>query len=345
MEDISLRYELLPLQRFFLSYALFSTVLPLYNSIFIDIPIKKYLGVTLTDRVDLVMWTRNGAETLPLVLKRISEVTPADSVGKRIIVDDHSTDDTRKIAGAFGWSVVFNEGSGISDGANTALNHVTAEYFISFEQDLLLARDWWEKIPSYLENPLVAAASGMRFANKPRGVRKLQQYVAKKYRGEAELASWLRTRQMAAFTLGKTLDNTIYKTKIIKKLGGFPKMRVNAGVDTALAYKVGQAGYRWVVDYNVQSLHMRKGLRQELNHQYWYGTQLYEIWRRIETETNKRPPVTKFGVMYRFFTSPFTGLFVAFKTKEPTITYIHPLIRFYYMKGLLQASRLKTKSK
>ena len=221
----------------------------------------------------------------------------------------------------------------------------SSEFFISFEQDLLLARDWWDKIPPLLDNSKVAAASGMRFADKPRGVRKLQQYVAKKYRGEASLASWLRSRHMAAFTLGKTLDNTIYRTKIIKALGGFPRMRVNAGVETILAYKIDQAGYHWIVDYNVQSLHLRKGLKQELNHQCWYGTQLYEIWRKIGTETNKRPPVTKFGVIYRFFTSPFTGLFVAFKTKEPTVTYIHPLIRFYYMKGLLQASRLETKSR
>jgi len=288
-------------------------------------------------KVDLVMWTKNGSNTLPSVLKRINEVVPSEFVGQKLIVDDKSVDNTQEVAKVFGWTVVFNEGTGISDGANTALKHVKSDYFISFEQDLLLSRDWWSKIPCYLENPQVAAASGMRFADMPGGVRKLQQYVAKKYRGEASLASWLRTRQMAAFTLGKTLDNTIYKTKIIKALGGFPKMRVNAGVDTILAYKVEQAGYHWVVDYNVQSIHIRKGLKQELNHQYWYGTQLNEIWRRIETETNKSPPVTRFGIIYRFFTSPFTGLFVAFKTNEPSITYIHPLIRFYYMKGLLRS--------
>ncbi|MCJ7631755.1 hypothetical protein MUP77_05075, partial [Candidatus Bathyarchaeota archaeon] len=155
--------------------------------------------------------------------------------------------------------------------------------------------------------------------------------------------SWLRARQMAAFTLGKTLDNTIYKTKVVKAVGGFPKMQVNAGVETVLAYKIGQAGYHWVVDYAVQSVHLRQGLKQELQNQYWYATQLYEIWKRIQTETNRPPPITKNGIIFRFCVSPFTGLFVAFKTKEPTITYIHPLIRFYYMKGLLEASKFKTK--
>lgn len=295
--------------------------------------------MTLIRKIDLVMWTMNGAGTLPLVLKRINKVVPDKFVNKRLIVDDQSTDNTREIARSFGWSVVFNEGKGISDGANTALKHVDSEYFISFEQDLFLAYDWWNKIPPYLDNPKIAAASGMRFADKPTGVRKLQQYVAKKYRGEAELVSWLRARRMAAFTLGKTLDNTIYKTRIIKDLGGFPKMQVNAGVDTILAYTIRQAGYHWIVDYNVQSTHLRHGLRQELQHQHWYATQLHEIWRRTKIETNQPPPVTKYTVISRFLMSPFTGLFMALKTKEPTVTYVHPLIRLYYLKGFLESEK------
>jgi len=298
----------------------------------------------MVDKTDLVMWSKNGSKTLSSVLKRIAEVIPEEFTGNRIIVDDNSSDNTRKIAKSFGWQVLFNEGTGISDGANTALKHVKSKYFISFEQDLLLAREWWEKIPTLLENADVAAASGMRFADKPQGVKKLQQYVAKKYRGESSLSPWLKSRQMAAFTLGKTLDNTIYKTEIVKTLGGFPKMPVNAGIDTVLAYKFEQLGYHWIVDYNVQSVHLRKGLKQELAHLYWYGTQLPAIWNKIETETNQPPPITRFSIVYRFFTSPFTGLFVALKTKEPTITYIHPLIRFYYMKGLLEALKLEAKS-
>jgi len=290
-------------------------------------------------KVDLVMWTKNGAQTISAVLQQINEVIPREFVDKKIVVDDGSSDGTQSIASSFGWSVIPNKGQGISDGANTALEKVTSDFFISFEQDLLLAPDWWQKIPLLLENPNVAVASGMRFADKPLGVKKMQEYVGKKYRGEANLASWLKSRDMSAFTLGKTLDNTIYKTKIIRALGGFPKLRVNAGVDTTLAYKIDSAGYQWIVDYTVRSVHLRKGLKQELDHQFWYGAQLYEIWRKIGEETNLPPPVTRLGVIRRFCMSPFTGLFLAVQTKEPSVLYIHPLIRFYYMKGLLQSSK------
>lgn len=286
--------------------------------------------------VDLVMWAKNGSKFLPRVLKRIDEVVPSKFVNQKILVDDDSVDSTVEIAKDFNWKVYENPLTGISAGANEALEHVESPFFISFEQDLLLAKNWWSQIPHYLENSKVAVASGMRFADKPVGLRKMQQYVAKKYRGEVELASWLRSRQMAAFTLGKTLDNTIYKTKIIKALGGFPKMSSNAGVDAILAYSVEKAGVQWVVDYNVQSTHLRQGLKQELQHQQFYASTLHDIWQKIRDEMKPPPPVTKSGVFFRLAISPATGLLMAFKMCEPTIIYIHPLIRLFYAKGLVE---------
>lgn len=297
-------------------------------------------GKVTSTKVDLVMWTFNGARTLSAVLKRVNEVIPENYVNKRIVSDDHSDDATREIARSNGWTVVFNEGQGISDNANTALKQVETEFFVSFEQDLLLARDWWVKVPQALENPRVAAASGMRFADRPRGVRAMQKYVAKKYLGEGQLESWLRGREMARFTLGKTLDNTIYRTNVIREIGGFPKMASSSGVDTLLAYEIEGLGYSWVVDYGVQSAHLRSDLKHELNHQFWYAKQLPEMWQKIsEVTQEKAPPIGKLGVLQRFAISPFTGLFMAYQMREATIAYIHPLLRFFYLMGYLKSRK------
>ncbi len=56
------------------------------------------------------MWTKNGAETLPSVLRRISEVIPKDAVNMKLIVDDRSSDNTREIAKACGWTVTLKRG-------------------------------------------------------------------------------------------------------------------------------------------------------------------------------------------------------------------------------------------
>lgn len=282
----------------------------------------------MIDKVDLVMWTKNGAETLPFVLKRISEVIPSEFVNKRVIVDDRSTDNTMEIAKSFGWNVTFNEGCGISDGANTALKHVTSEYFISFEQDLLLTRDWWQKVPEHLSNAQVAVASGIRLSNKPTDLRKMQEYeIERMCKGELD-----------SFLFGKTLDNTIYKTRVIRQLGGFPKLSI-PGVDNILAQRLQQNTFQWKVDYTVRSTHLRKGLRDELKHYYWYGTAFNFLVPLLSKKPLRLEPLVS-----RLLFSPFRGLEIAFKKNAPEAVVIYPLLRLTIVRGVLAGRKAQYNS-
>jgi glycosyltransferase involved in cell wall biosynthesis len=275
------------------------------------------------------MWTKNGANILPLVLKQISEVIPPEFINKRVIVDDQSTDNTREIAKSFGWDVVSNEGKGISDATNTALKHVTSEYFISFEQDLLLARDWWQKIPQHLSDPEVAIASGLRLPNQPLALREIEEYAIERYKR--------REKDIESFLCGKTLDNTIYKTKVMRQIGGFPKLSISAGVDNVLALRVNLNQFKWKVDYTVKSIHLRKGLRDELAHYYWYGTCSDTLGPLLfKRYANMRP------LILRLFFSPLRGLHIAIKKKAPQAVYIYPLIRFVGFKGIFDGRRRYT---
>jgi len=290
-----------------------------------------------TLKVDLGLWAKNGASTLPMVLERIEEVIPAEFVGQKILVDDGSQDSTVDVAECFGWDVYPNPHGGVSSGANEVLRHVRTPFFASFEQDLYLSRSWWSYVSQFMEQPNVAIASGMRFADVPLALRKLQLYVAKKYRGEQYLSSWLRSRQMASFTLGKTLDNTFYRTDFMRMIGGFPDLGCNAGVDSVLAYLVRKHGYMWKVAYDVQSIHLRLSFSNELRHQYWYATQLPRIWSQIEKQCGEKPPITRSAIFSRLLLSPLTAMFVVLKTHEIMIFVAYPLIRLFYVWGLLNA--------
>ena len=260
--------------------------------------------MSLTDKVDLVMWTKNGAQTLQPVLKRINQVIPIEAINQRLIVDDQSTDNTINIAHFSGWQVIPNEGKGISDGANTALRHVETEYFVSFEQDLLLAQDWWRKVPPCLSNPKVAVASGIRFNRYPEVVKKIQQYTAEGCRSAD------KTSQFLPYV--KTLDNTIYRTQIIRDLGGFPKLPISVGIDHMLSQKIFKAGWKWKVEYNVHSVHLRRGLKNELEHNYWYGTHADELERALfQRNLNTR------ALLRRVLLSPLKGLQIAIKKRAP----------------------------
>ena len=280
------------------------------------------------------MWTKSGEKFLSSVLNRIDSVIPYECVNQKILVDDHSNDRTVEIARDFSWTVYENPSSGISAGANEALRRVKSPFFVSFEQDLLLARDWWSKIPSCLEDPKVAIASGVRFPDRPVGLKKLHQYLTKKSREEVFILH--KGGQTKPYMYGMTLDNTIYKTKIIEALGGFPWVNRNSGVDVILAYKISDAGFRWMVDYDVQSTHLRYGLGSELRHEEWHGYTLSEISHRIRQEIGKRPYVTKWRTLSRFIFCPLRGLSIALTMDEPSIVYIYPLVRLYFVKGLLK---------
>ena len=277
-------------------------------------------------KVDLVMWAKNGSKILPLTLKRINDVIPEGFVNNRILVDDHSLDNTQEVAESFGWQVFFNEGKGICSGANTALRHVTSDFFISFEQDLLLARDWWQKIPRLLEDKKVAVASGVRVPNQPAALRRLQEYTLERYQ-RIDV-------KKTDFFHAKTLDNTIYKTEIIRKLGGFPWLPVSAGVDTFLAKNVVSAGFRWKVDYTVTSIHLRGDLKDELAHYYWYGA----CHRRTSHVLYDKTVDLTRNVL-RFFFSPVRGLQIAFKKNAPEVVYIYPLIRLNILKGMMETNK------
>jgi len=281
-----------------------------------------YVRVAVINKVDLVMWTKNGAETLPFVLKRISEVIPDECVNNRILVDDNSTDRTCEIAKSFGWQIVFNKGSGISDGANIALEHVESECFVSFEQDLLLSYDWWRKVPAHLSNAQVAVASGIRLPSKPTDLRKLQEYTIERYQK--------RERGLDSFLYGKTLDNTIYKTRVIRQLGGFPKLSIPAGADNVLAQRLQQNTFQWKVDYTVRSIHLRKGLRDELEHYYWYGTCFNILVPLLSKKHVRIKPL-----VLRLLFSPFRGLDIAFKKNAPQAVVIYPLLRLAILRGVL----------
>lgn len=274
--------------------------------------------------VDLTMWTKNGAKTLPYVLDRINSIVPSMLVNQRIVVDDGSTDQTAKIAKAYGWRVVPNCGKGVSDAANTALGLVQTEIFCSFEQDVVLSPKWLQLLKYMIVNApsFVAASSGVRFADGPASLTTLQKYVYGNY-------------VMHGNVHGCTLDNTVWRTKALRELGGFPKLPTSSGVDSVIASKLQYCGYRWHVDYSIQSLHIRGGLLNELKHQYWYGTEHPKVGVEL-----KRFGVVNDGLAksaLKVAASPVMGLKIAAKTGAYGAAILYPLLRASYLWGWLHA--------
>jgi glycosyltransferase involved in cell wall biosynthesis len=272
----------------------------------------------LIDKVDLVMWTKNGATCLPEVLARIDQVIPHENVCHKILVDDHSTDRTVEIAKGFNWDIYLNPRGGIPSGANEALAHVDRDFFVSVEQDIILLRDWWDKLSKYMEDPSVACAQGVRVPTDP-VLRLLDEWQS----GTPEQRR-----------LQVSMDNNIFRTRVVRSLGGFPEI-CPVCADTALMKKMrSQTGYKWIIDPDVISLHMRNGLRASVEHRY----KLINMCAGTPyCANNEKPKVV--AVFRVFLTSPIRALQIALKKNCPDVLWAYPLLRLYQLNISLSLGR------
>lgn len=267
--------------------------------------------------IDLVMWCKNGGYCLDSVLKQIEKVIPSKVVHKKILVDDYSTDNTREVAKSHGWKVVYNKGKGIGDGANTALNHVDCDFFVSFEHDLVLAHDWFEKIPpQIIDNETVGAAQGIRLPDH-KLLRKLQEFKIQRIKKDARMTH--------------SMDNTMYRTDVVRSVGGFPRLP-GAGVDSILVQNMLKSGYEWVTDFDVVSLHLRQGVREEIKHYKGYAVAAPMVSRHD-------PSINLHRMISTFCFSPFRGMEIAIKKRDWKLALLYPTIRFMVLRGYIQGMK------
>jgi len=278
-------------------------------------------------KVDLVMWTLNGEKTLPLVLSRINQIIPKELVNQRLIVDDGSKDNTVTIARKYGWTVLNNEGKGISDAANTALKHVETSYFCSFEQDVFLSSDWWNKVSTLILNKQgVAAACGLRFLPRNNFCYSVEPYQ-------------LTRKDDYYGGYGKTLDNTIWNTTILRSIGGFPKVNF-AGIDTFLFNSFKLKGYEWLVDYDVRSLHLHYGgLLSEFKRYYFYGLSLPQTYSRLNISLYENENTR--CLFLRFVKSPISSFKMALKMHDSRLMFSYPIIRLCWLLGYIRGTSWK----
>lgn len=202
-------------------------------------------------KVDVCMWAKNGEKFLPSVLRRIDKIMLGD-INQKIFVDDRSVDRSREIAKFFGWKVYHNQEGWISGGTKEALRHVETEFFVSVEQDVLLAKNWWTTIQKYMTDRKVAVAQGIYLSTTPM-YRTYEEYRMKKVN---QLPS--EKRSQLCYCIG----NNIYRTEVVKRLGF-----VDDTVAMSPFYeKIVNNGYKWITDTGLVSDHIRTSLFDAINH-------------------------------------------------------------------------------
>ena len=266
---------------------------------------KQMTGNVNPTKLDLVMWTLNGAATLPLCLRSIEKAIPEEGVNQKIIIDGGSTDDSKTIAEKFNWQVIDAERCGIQHQANQALKLVKTELFASFEQDVVINPSWYETILKHFEDPNVAVAQGIRFCVNPT-IRNIEKCA-------------INNKQQTY----SSLDNTLCRTNIIKAVGGYNPKYVLSG-DRDLQERVRQHGYKWIVDKSIISDHLKTSIRR-------YAIDIRQ--HAMENCNYTKRKVGIFKLFQMFVLSPFRGITIATKSRCPNAFFVYPYCRLQWLLG------------
>lgn len=256
-------------------------------------------------KLDVVMWAKNGSRTLPLVLRRIDNAIPKKCVVNKIFVDDKSADNSVEIAKRFNWEVYDNKEGFVRGGVKEALKHVKAPFFVSVEQDVVLAENWWRSISKYMHDPRVAVAQGIRI-NYPgsKALSCLEKYTLGRF-------PEFRPKSRAS------LDNNIFRTDMIRKIGVPEKYPIY--VDSALYEEVLKSGYKWIVDKSVICYHLWKGSLSLLLHR-----RKHMSLRKLKHPLDN---TTLLVLLKILVFSPLRASHVMIKERCPAVALVYPFMR------------------
>lgn len=235
-------------------------------------------------------------------MSSIERALPENRICHRIMVDGGSSDTTEKVARRHGWDFYVTS-PGIPVQANFGLGLVDTETYASFEHDIVLTPNWLSRIERLLSPCDVAVAQGIRLS---KGVPSLEA-----------LDRW-------SHSLGRrfySIDNDMYKTDVIRKLGGYP-LDCPMSADGFLRRKVLANGMRWVTDTGCISWHLRSSFPDYLRHIIRQIQRANFLW-----ESEALLPLTARRLRI-LLTSPVISARIAGKSHTPSLVFEYPLLRY-----------------
>ena len=115
--------------------------------------------------ISIVVCTYNRADVLPKCLESLADQTADSELFEVLIIDNNSTDDTKKIALDFcenhnNFKYIFEKKQGLSHARNRAIEEARGGYLAYIDDDAIADKEWLKKIGSVIHNNKDIAAFG-----------------------------------------------------------------------------------------------------------------------------------------------------------------------------------------
>lgn len=289
--------------------------------------------------LDLCMWAKDGAKFLePCLMSIEKQGIPA---GNKIFIDDNSQDKTTDIARSFGWKIYKNPNGGISSGFKEALSHVATEWYCGFEQDVILAPDWWKKISKYIysnfldyhvqrklgvvQGVRISTNLFLRYADPPMITK--AHFIQK---GDIPHHFW-------------SIDNNVFNTEKIREATKHFSDNFNLFTDYYLKTELMNLKYSWHVDPDIVSLHQR-GSTQEYLHKFdsYIKNNVLVTLNITPEQYNQKNLVKTYGK--RILKLPILIPYLAIKNKYPMIFISYPYFYLNYFKLFMKYKKQDVKT-
>lgn len=174
--------------------------------------------------ISVAVCTYNRADVLPKCLESLADQTAYSELFEVLIIDNNSTDDTKKIALDFcekhnNFKYIFEKKQGLSQARNRAIEEAQGGYLAYIDDDAIADKEWLKKIGSVIKNNRDIAAFGgmiLPWYNKEKPKWFKDEFATHSYGKQ----HFQLTEQNCPF--GLSGSNMIFKKEILNKYNGFP---------------------------------------------------------------------------------------------------------------------------
>lgn len=242
------------------------------------------------EEIDILVCAKNRASLLERLLKYLASELPYKSL---IVIYASSVDETKKIALKYADKAFWDGDKGLGAARNMAIRMASSKIVAMIDTDVILPKDWAQKIISHFKDQEVAAAMG----------RCIYGY------GCAPLQKLWEHYSLSDEAWG--CQNVMFNREIVLGVGNFNDKIRGAGEDYELFRRLVDAGFKVVVDKEVLAYHPMN-LIEYAKHSVW--------WTKGRSSVENKPPQGPMTlcrtllqrVMYNF-----------------SLRHIHPLLVFY----------------
>lgn len=222
----------------------------------------------LEEHVTLGLCTKNNASTIRLCVKSIlAQDYPMEKI-QLIIVDGLSSDGTVEILksmlnnSSLDWKLLSDEGKGLAYARQLVVDNSSTDYIIWVDGDHILSPDFIRRHVEYLKiNSDVGAAEG------------IMDHVAVNVPSRLEGYAWqIYDLKRSTRDLDSLGGGTIYRTSVIKLVGGYDIRIKGAGEDSDISYRIKKADFRLRMNPNARFKHiMRTSWHSLWKEYFWWG--------------------------------------------------------------------------